>query len=718
MDKCPLIAGSLSANEFLDRYEKLAAKRHVNDEQREAVLHGRGPLFVMAGPGSGKSEVIVARALKLVLVDGVHPSSVLVTTFTEKAARNLADRLTSRLSDMGFDATIEEMRIGTLHSICDRVMREFRFESYASTMLLDAVEQDFFVYSELATWIRNQPEDFWAYFSFLHPMASKQYGPSQWEKVRTLVALLNRSTEDQVDLDRLSTSDDEPLQRLADGIRTYASSLESKHRCDFANLQKRFLLFLASKQGVSFLKGSASRNIRSLQYLLVDEYQDTNPIQESIYLTLAKHCSGNITVVGDDDQALYRFRGGTVECIVQFPTRCAQECGQPPTAVQLRTNYRSVPEVTRWAEKILLAQPVMKQRGARTAKQQMASQRHAEKGYPPVSIAASAKPGEAAEVVADLIREILQRGLVDDPSQIAVLLKSARESPRNAGPICQALRSRGINVYNPRSKDFLEANEISGMLGAIATLVDAEAPATTHLRGRALTSSLTTWCTCYQQLARENAKLKGYVYDVHLELASRRFAPGTYLNVTLRDLFYRLLSIEPFRTWQELPGSTQRLGRLSAILESFASINGDKLRVDEQDNTRISGKWLRAVFYPRLLSYLSRVNLDDPEDPDQQILPGAVQVMTIHQSKGLEFPVVVVGSLDMQPRPDDATYKLEDILSPYLVHKRRKADRHDRAVQDLVRLFYVAFTRAENALILCGTHSHLKRATVAMGVSA
>src|SRR5262249_45064820 len=121
-------------------------------------------------------------------------------------------------------------------------------------------------------------------------------------------------------------------------------ALRSRYRCDFAHLQARFLEFLSQPAGRQLLDGVEGKTPR-LKYVLVDEYQDTNPLQERIYLALGSRRPHNIAVVGDDDQALYRFRGGTVAGMVNFDKACKAAFGLAPSTVQLVENYRSHAEI-------------------------------------------------------------------------------------------------------------------------------------------------------------------------------------------------------------------------------------------------------------------------------------------------------------------------------------------------------------------------------------
>jgi len=158
----------LEPGEFIEELERANRKRFddtewsFNDPQRKAVLHGEGPLHVTAGPGSGKTEVLICRALKLLLVDGVYPKSIVLTTFTEKAAQNLEERIADRLERLGYGDAVDvnELRTGTLHSLCGDIMQEYRYGDYANVELLDEDAQRLFMYDECAfTWVLSENGD-------------------------------------------------------------------------------------------------------------------------------------------------------------------------------------------------------------------------------------------------------------------------------------------------------------------------------------------------------------------------------------------------------------------------------------------------------------------------------------------------------------------------------------------------------------------------------
>ena len=124
----------------------------LNSEQKSVVTHGTGPLWVIAGPGSGKSEVLVLRCLKLVCVDRIEPKAIILTTFTEKAAKNIQDRLAVYKNYLDqADKSLRrvdlfQVRVGTLHSLCNDIMHEYRYVNYQNYRLLDDIDQLLFVY--------------------------------------------------------------------------------------------------------------------------------------------------------------------------------------------------------------------------------------------------------------------------------------------------------------------------------------------------------------------------------------------------------------------------------------------------------------------------------------------------------------------------------------------------------------------------------------------
>lgn len=207
---------------LLDRKKPLGRGHPLNDKQRRAVNHAEGPLWLLAGPGSGKTEVLVTRVLRLLCVGRVPPRSVLMTTFTEKAAKNMEDRLAEYLAILQQadpslkDVDLSEVRIGTLHSLCNDILQKYRYPAYQNVRLLDEVEQHLFVYQE-AEIAECTDHDFWAHFTYAVPRWSPKspYAPGKWKRARAAVTLFNRIVEDCVDVSKMKKEGGD-WQRLAE----------------------------------------------------------------------------------------------------------------------------------------------------------------------------------------------------------------------------------------------------------------------------------------------------------------------------------------------------------------------------------------------------------------------------------------------------------------------------------------------------------------------
>ncbi|MBB6647749.1 ATP-dependent DNA helicase [Halobellus ruber] len=725
MDDLPL-----NESEFVRRLEEANQERFddpdwsFNDPQQRAILHDEGPLHVTAGPGSGKTEVLVSRTLKLLLVDSVPPGSILLTTFTEKAAQSLEERIVDRLDAIGFGDAVDanEIRVGTLHSLCNDIMQEYRYQDYANVELLDEDGQQLFMYrhcdfvdyisgSDLnGQWdtvpeaIDARDED-WRFFEELHGwQVHDQHGPNKWQATEITSKLFNRVSQYRASTNRLRRHKDRPWRACAEGLEKYRETLREQQRCDFARLLERFIEFIDTEAGQRFIHGESGRERPALQHVLVDEYQDTNPLQQELYFQVLEEMNRpNITVVGDDDQALYRFRGGTVECLIQFPKRLRERFGTFVESVQLRTNYRSTKDIISWCNRYIDNHPAMQVDGARApGKQPMEVGRDGTENIESVrAILEGNSDAEPAAIAAELVDRMHDTGYIDDYSQVAYLFKSTKETDRWAGQFVTALRERGIPVHNPRNKAFLDQPEVEFALGAIIRALDPELDALQKrgIQGR-VTGQIQDWYDGFDEYVDQHdaTALDRYVDQIGTEL---RATEDESLGLNLLDLFYRILSFDPFLTWVEsddAPARGRRLGQLSKLFDAFASVSGRSTLTASSWANSVSTKFL-ADFYYLFCGYLHATDFDEPQDPHDQLPSGFVQVMTVHQAKGLEFPVVFTSDLDSEPWTFGGTYWIEEELAPYADISPLGGE-DERSVRDEIRRFYVAYSRAQEDLLL------------------
>jgi len=714
------MASYLTLAELFQALESVPGRRvRLSKSQREVIARGEGPLWIIAGPGSGKTEVLVLRCLKLLLVDGVDPKSAVVTTFTERAARNLRDRLTNyKLHIAKSHPSVEKvdlfnLRVGTLHSLCNEIMLEQRYAGYKNFRPMDDLEQLLFVYfnSTLAAPPSRGPDwllDFWKRFVYVLPDRGRwaiDNGqlPSMWTRARAAQDLFNRIVEDGVDLDKMKARRGE-WAHLVEAYEQYRAALDRNYRVDFAHMQSKFLEFLATPLGKYFIEGEGSIS-PGISNVLVDEYQDTNPVQEAIYLKLAARSPHNLAVVGDDDQALYRFRGGTVDCMVNFDKAIRSEWGLTVKPTPLVENYRSHPGIVSWCNAYIQSFPAMKKKGARVADKPPLEARSDISGtYASVVLITGKNHAELAQEFADTVSHLLKAGVISKPSQCALLMRSTRESSRWARPFCDALRNLGIPVYNPRSRQYLQQDEVKAALGALFEILDPDPDYKEMYVPREAVKACEDWRDTFRGMSQVHKGIREYVEAANKVIKSGR--SGDYINSSLQEILYHILNLEPFASWLDDPERTFRLGQLTHLVEAFASspipkhpgVSRGSLKISSQDDGELSWQW-RMTLYHSFVTLLCEEGLSDPEDEDVLYPPDRVPVMTVHQAKGLEFSFVFVSRMD-EGFDTEAQHRLEEEFAQFRTRVNPLMPAIERAKQDLIRFYYVAYSRAQYALIM------------------
>jgi DNA helicase-2/ATP-dependent DNA helicase PcrA len=722
----------------------------LTTDQEMIVRHPGSPGWVLAGPGSGKTEVLTVTVLRLLYVEGdqvqqhrVPPEAIFVTTFTEKAARNLEDRILHyRAQLVAADPTlaavdVSKLRIGTLHGLANDLLQEFRAPNYQNVRLMDEFEQALFVREHMSLIkVPNAPAEiaFWRNFPWLFTpqewQPTRAYPPSRWNSTNALVVLLNRIVEDRVSVAGLRAAGGQ-LARLADLYVEYVRHLQTNYRCDFSQLQGRFFEFLGTPLGRSFLHGDNTVANPGIRWVLVDEYQDTNPMQEEIYFRLAARAPHNLLVVGDDDQAMYRFRGGSVECMVTFDQACQAFLGIPAASVtrySLVDNFRSHTAIVAFFNDFITAFPLMGTAGVRSPKPTIVARKAIPHVYPAVGRIVGRIQSDLARQFAQTVAELINTGKVNDPNECCLLLKSTKESPRNAGPYVAALVAQGLSVYNPRNKTFMEQEEVQGLLGAILAVVDPQRRyARDPANANAIPAAEADFRAAYDTLSAAHPDLATYVANCRAAILANSGQP---FNCNLQELAYYLLSREPFSTWQNDPVRRFRLARITKLLEAYSStpVLDPATGLPRPNVTRgfmkgstnfpgeVIGAWLHS-FYHLFLTYVVDAGMNDEEDEEVICPPGMVPVMTMHQSKGLEFPFVFVGHMGESAKVGPS-HHLETLFSAYPANPARSFPRRpevERAQMDLIRQFYVAYSRAEYALIFLGTTAQFNNLSVPCG---
>lgn len=648
--------------------------------QREAIKCTEGPLLIIAGPGSGKTFTLVERIVGLIKDKGVSPESLLVVTFTDKAARELTTRVSNRLNQLDIKFNLNEMYLGTFHSICLRLIEEYREYTRLrrNFTLLDQFDQQYFLYQHIFDY-RAIPGHEMVFGSVRSP----------WAQSESLMKWVNKIAEEALDVDVLVKAPEAQVRTLAACFELYQHQLYEANALDFSGIQYEALRLLQDHPHI--LEEFRSK----ISYMMVDEYQDTNTIQERI-LKLLTNDRKNLCVVGDDDQGLYRFRGATIRNILEFPSLFPEgECKR----VTLTTNYRSHPDIIRFYNDWMQEQD-WSQGGKTFRFEKVIGPREGDFPAVPsvIKVAAPAGGNWHAETL-EFLHKLKDSGKLTDWNQIAFLFRSVKNEAVVA--LAEYLEEHDIPVYSPRSNIFFDREEIRLLIGALIFLF----PQFPEVRMWADDARLEIWDyydnSCFRVFVEElrkpeNERLLRWARP----LAKQHLTLAQNVDYSFSGLFYQLLQFPLFSKYVSegaIAGidkgrAGRNLAMFSAMLAKFEYLH----HVTVLNPTYLE-KNIKDLFN-RFFRFMKEGGIDEYEDESEYAPSGCVSFLTVHQSKGLEFPVVVVGSLGAVPRKQYT--ELDEILEHNYLSKPPFEPLEHTKYYDFRRLFYTSFSRAQNLLVM------------------
>jgi DNA helicase-2/ATP-dependent DNA helicase PcrA len=748
-----------------------------NDAQRRAILHTDGPLYLPAGPGSGKTRVLLWRTLNLIVFHGVKPEEIFLSTFTEKAARQLREGISTLLGDVqtrtGQAFDLGRMYVGTVHSLCQKLIRDRRFYPPDRVVnlprLLDELNQHFFIQNNWVTLLTAS--GFTGTLQEQQQSINQALGEntvSQYKAISNATKFFNRCSEENLNpalVLQSTTQLDDGLRKLLLMYQAYMQLLEDRKVVDFSSLQGRALTILQESSMASHI----------FRHVIIDEYQDTNPIQERIFFELAKH-HHNICVVGDDDQAMYRFRGATVENFVTFPETVRREWHRDSHNEPLDTNYRSHHHIVQLYNSYMSDTAFWQDGTGRSWRVAKQIKPHNPHEYLHRSVAVTT-PGDAPSVgreLAEMAKRLLDTGKVNDPNEIAVLFPSLKNE--RTKEIRRAFEAVGLKVYAPRAGRFLEVDEARDIFGVIMHLIGKPVASDELLRGDF--AEYMRWCDeVYDRgavLIRQDAQLTQYM-QVRQTLIQQRVAdrakimqslaangisidefynPDTPLGVSIKqalvnsgasgdairtfagvrfdrqmrarveqgqplrvkqlvarattfdfgllDVFYQLLGFRHFKSMLDEAetggdeGPICNLALVSQYVSRFLETQHTAL-LSAYDLTPDVDGLLTAIgrrFWMRYVYVLYRNGESEYEDEEMMFPRGRVPFLTVHQSKGLEFPVVMLAN----PNKQNRLQHMEIVMRKLVTRLREPEDKSPKF--DSQRLFYVALSRAKHLCVI------------------
>ncbi len=675
----------------------------LNTEQERAVTYGDGPLLIIAGAGTGKTKVITHRIAHLIASKAARPDEILAVTFTEKAASEMEERV-----DLLIPYSYSFVEISTFNSFGERVLRSHAHELgfHLDFMLLAEVEQAIFFRENL----------------FRFPLRHYRPLSSPARHIQELLASLRKLKQEGVKpgdyiryareqikqaRDPAAAETARKHQELALVYRTYQKLLREHGMIDFEDQVTLAVELLRTRPSV--LKEYQDK----YRYILVDEFQDTNHIQfELLKLLSARH--HNITVVGDDDQSIFRFRGASLNNILSFSRIYPQA-----ERVVLNSNYRSTQLILDAAYRLIRhndphrlevredidksLRSALEPRGKSIHKLQFDTLSH------------------ESDRIADIIQERVAEG--GRYSDIAILVRTNAD----ADPYLRALNMRDIPYRFSGSRGLYAQEEIRILTSFIRAVTDfQDSPSLFHL---ALSE-------VYRMDAYDLTSVANFAHKKNLTLHKvfQEFQQGRNpvdVEEPSRDTIRRIY--QDLRTFVELAAHQNAGQVMYAFLERSGFLK--ELTQELSSRTELRIKSIRLFFdkvknfsrvtdqdslfaFAKHLELLRQVG-DNPASAEAELEEDAINVLTVHKAKGLEFPVVFMVGLIADRYPGRARKERipipEAILGDTVQAPSPEADRLPEEdgvsyVREERRLFYVGMTRAKHTLYLTWARDYgLKR---------
>ncbi len=601
----------------------------LNPVQREAVLHGDGALLVLAGAGSGKTRVLTRRIVHLILDRSIPPERILAVTFTNKAAGEMRSRVESML---GFDAA--GLWIGTFHSICLRLLRRHgdRLGFRDGITVFDTDDQA----------------------SLLRRLLKEQGGQDpELPRLRELASLISFAKNRMWEPEQMEAEWPHPRSaKVAALYRAYQEALRAQGGADFDDLLLLAVRLLESHEDLG------DTYAQKFRHILVDEYQDTNPIQFRLVRRLAG-VHGNVMVVGDDDQSIYGWRGADITNILEFEKHFPDA-----TVLKMTQNYRSSGQI------LELANAVIRNNEGRHEKSLWTEN---PSGDRPVLIIAPDEDEEAGRLVSAIMQ-----GRKDGrfrPGETAILYRVHAQSR----PIEEACLTFGLPYVVLGGIAFYQRREVKDL---IAYLRLAMNPRDLPSLARALSAPR-------RGIGQVSVERIVQLASAHggdaVQACASAAAEGRVRGKAAKRLKEFASLIGQLR--EQIADGPDALLQIAVEETGYMDWlkEADSDWEDRQANVHelIAGalRFRNQASDPTVQAYLDQVALYTELD-NASLEEERVVMMTVHNAKGLEFPHVFIAGLEEGLFPHASSF-----------------DDHAELEEER-RLFYVAVTRAQQTLTL------------------
>ncbi len=623
----------------------------LNPPQADAVAHVQGPLLVFAGAGSGKTRVITYRIANLVARERVAPWRILAVTFTNKAAGEMRNRL-ERPDMLG--PVARDLWVGTFHATCAKFLRLFpeAIDRTKSFVIYDSTDQK----AVMTRALRDLDLD------------DRRYPPKQ------VLARIHKEKQEGRGPDEMSLDSfmDDVLKKA---YVKYEDALRAANALDFEDLILSVVRILEAPAdgsiGIEVLRAKEALQ-KKFDYILVDEFQDTNQIQSRLIKALAGR-TRNVCVVGDDDQSIYRWRGADVRNIRGF-----RKDYPDAKVVKLEQNYRSTKNIVSAALAVIAPSPTREPKELWTANDDGS----------PIRVVACADERDEAACVVRTIKDARDAGI--SPKDVSVFYRVHAQSR----VLEEALRAVDMPYQIIGGTKFYERAEIKDAIAYLRVLcnprsdVDMLRIINTPPRGignttveRVATYASTQRLSLFETLERLDDFSEDLGTAPRKRLGQFRELMRALVTESKErppaDVLRMVLAKSGYKTALEAEDTAEAEGRLENLAELEGSMHDYAIEAEARGEQ------------PSLDGFLERVSLQaDTDNMDKEGAPRErVTLMTVHGAKGLEFDLVMLTGM-------------EEDMFPYQNSQERKSSEE---MEEERRLAYVAVTRARKHLVVTHT---------------
>jgi DNA helicase-2/ATP-dependent DNA helicase PcrA len=630
--------------------------------QQAAIDELSAPLQLIACAGSGKTQVISQRISRILGLPGIRPGNVIAFTFTEKAAAELKDRVHRIVNNEHGELTgLAELYVGTMHGFALNLLQTYVPEAFKYGVLTQITQRLLIDRESTKSGLTTCP-------------TTAPSRPMLWRYTdsKLYMQVLSILQEDQADFDLIPNG-------VTDSLHEYADLLARRKYFDYTTMIATAVAFLESDPedpDLSTTEMELLRHIREdIKYVVVDEYQDVNPLQEKLIAGLVRW-GANLCVVGDDDQTIYQWRGSEVSNILTFADR-----HENVRTINLADNFRSSKGVVRLGRTVAEWLPP----GERLPKQMEYASHQAWERGDLLALEHSDPAGEAVWI-ADRVEALRGMPFTDTSkatprglswSDCAVLYRTMKD----AEPLVDELRRRGIPYIIKGLARLFDSPEIQALVGMFRFMVhEIDEVALRRLFGEANLLVSTELLARGVRLLQEGSDF------------SRGDRWGTY---NIQRLYLDVLEAMDIRE-ETIPGTPGRaelmmyqLGKFSQVISDFEAINfaSEPERKYETFVRFITDDRQAPAYY---------------EEADEDMgfaTPDAITITTVHRAKGMQWPAVFMPCLRRNRFPSRASGGL-NIFHVVPVDAVPNGRRYRGGLSEETRLFYVAVTRAQKYLYL------------------